>query len=51
MIKKEYYWLFIIIQTENKEFDLQNNCFEKYHYKKIFKLSCIILISTLYMQK
>lgn len=51
MIKKEYYWLFIIIQTENKEFDLHNNCFEKYHYKKIFKLSCIILISTLYMQK
>lgn len=50
MIKKEYYWLFIIIQTKNKEFDL-HNCFEKYHYKKIFKLSCIILISTLYMQK
>lgn len=34
MIKKEYYWLFIIIQTENKEFDLHNQLFWKVSLQK-----------------
>lgn len=36
--------------SNRKQFDI-HNYFAKYCYQKTFKLSCIIICSTLYMQK